>query len=284
MKALLVVDKPKGITSHQAVAKARQATGIRKIGHAGTLDPMATGVLVLALGQATRLIRYLQDQEKEYVARVRFGIATDSLDADGTETERVAARFSEPELVGALDRFRGEILQTPPMVSAVKVDGTRLYDLARAGKEVDRAARPVTIHELRLLNFTSGEFPVAELMVVCSKGTYIRVLADDLARSLSTRAHLIELCRTRVGPLGLSVALSLDHLWTWGEHLIDPRAAVAQLATWPATPEEEASVRAGRRLPAPGGHGPWAILDQNQELLAVYRPDGGEAVAEVVLV
>ena len=281
---LLVVDKPRGITSHDAVAKARQATGIRKIGHAGTLDPLATGVVVLALGRATRLIRYIQDQEKEYVALVQFGIATPTLDADGEETARVPMPFERQALIDALEAFRGEIDQIPPMVSALKHEGKRLYEIARSGDEVDRPPRQVAIHELELNDFFPDEFPRAELRVVCSKGTYVRSLADDIARSLGGRAHLLALRRTRVGVFGLDRALTLDDVESWRDHLRDPREAVATLREWRASDDEADAVRHGRRLPSPtGAEGPWAIVDRDAHLLAVYRQRGREAVAEVVL-
>ncbi|HJU51872.1 MAG TPA: tRNA pseudouridine(55) synthase TruB [Acidimicrobiia bacterium] len=281
---LLVVDKPPGITSHDVVAHARRVTGIRKIGHAGTLDPLATGVVVLALGRATRLIRYVQDQEKEYVASVQFGVATDTLDADGTETARAAMNLDEQALIQALVPFRGEIEQVPPMVSALKHEGKRLYEIARSGAEVDRRPRRVMIHELALNEFLAGEFPRAELRVVCSKGTYIRALADDIARSLDGRAHLLALRRTRVGVFGLDRAVSIEDLGSWTSYLRDPVEAVSGLEEWRASEEEAIAVRHGRRLPSPaGGEGRWAVIDDENRLLAVYRQRGREAVAEVVL-
>jgi tRNA pseudouridine55 synthase len=281
---LLVVDKPRGITSHDVVARARKATAVRKIGHAGTLDPIATGVVVLAMGRATRLIRYIQDQQKEYVALVQFGIATDTLDADGEETARVPMPFERQALIDALEAFRGEIEQIPPMVSALKHQGKRLYEIARSGDEVDRPPRQVAIHELELNEFSSDEFPRAELRVVCSKGTYIRSLADDIARSLGGRAHLLALRRTRVGVFDLDRALTLGAFDSWKGHLRDPREAVATLPEWRASDDEADAVRHGRRLPSPpGAGGPWAIVDRDAHLLAVYRQRGRDAVAEVVL-
>ena len=281
---LLVVDKPRGITSHDVVARARKATGIRKIGHAGTLDPLATGVVVLALGRATRLIRYVQEQQKEYVALVQFGIATDTLDADGVETGRAPMVFEAQALIDALEAFRGEIEQIPPMVSALKHEGKRLYDIARSGAEVDRLPRRVTIHRLELIEFVGGEFPRAQLRVVCSKGTYIRSLADDIARSLGGRAHLLALRRTRVGVFSVDHAVALEELDSWRSHIRDPLEAVSGLMEWRATEEEAVAVSHGRRLLAPsGGGGHWAVVDRDDHLLAVYRQRGREAVAEVVL-
>lgn len=281
---LLVVDKPRGITSHDVVAQARRVTGIRKIGHAGTLDPLATGVVVLALGRATRLIRYVQDQEKEYVALVQFGVATDTLDADGTETERAPMALDQQGLTDALVAFRGEIEQVPPMVSALKHDGKRLYEIARRGAEVERPPRLVTIHELELNEFFPGDYPRAELRVVCSKGTYVRALADDIGRSLGGRAHLLALRRTRVGVFGLGHAITIEDLASWTSYLRDPVEAVSGLDEWRASEEEAIAVRHGRRLPSPAvGGGHWAVIDREGHLLAVYRQRGREAVAEVVL-
>ncbi|MGH8958581.1 MAG: tRNA pseudouridine(55) synthase TruB [Acidimicrobiia bacterium] len=281
---LLVVDKPRGVTSHDVVARARKAIGIRKIGHAGTLDPLATGVVVLALGRATRLIRYVQDQQKEYVALVQFGVATDTLDADGAETARTPMSFDRQALLEALAAFRGEIEQIPPMVSALKHEGKRLYEIARSGVEVDRRPRLVTIHQLELNEFFPEEFPRAELRIVCSKGTYIRSLADDIARSLGGRAHLLDLRRVRVGVFSLDRSVALDHLDTWRSSLRNPVEAVSELTEWRASDEEAAAVQHGRRLPSPtGANGHWAVVDHDDHLLAVYRQRGREAVAEVVL-
>ena len=281
---LLVIDKPEGITSSGVVTAVRRATGIKKAGHAGTLDPMATGVLVVALGPATRLVRYVQDGAKEYVATVQFGVATDSLDADGDETERVPMNFSESGLRQALEGFKGQLSQIPPMVSAVKVGGKRLYELARAGKEVARDPRLIYVTELELVEFEAEpDFQVATLRVVSSKGTYIRTLADDIARALGGRAHLKGLRRTRVGPFDLGGALLLDDLEVWTSRLFPPADAVSELARWFVTSEEATEIGYGRALAAADGTGPWAMMDAGNELLAVYRREGDRAVAEVVL-
>lgn len=281
---LLVIDKPEGISSAGVVTAVRRVTGIKKAGHAGTLDPMATGVLVVALGTATRLVRYVQDGAKEYLATVQFGVATKSLDADGEETERVPMNFSEAELLQTLEGFKGQLSQIPPMVSAIKVDGKRLYELARRGKEVARDARLIFVTELELLEFDSEpDSPIATLRVVSSKGTYIRTLADDIARALGGRAHLIGLRRTRVGPFGLEDALSVDDLEEWHSRLVQPAHAVSELSQWFVTTEEAKEIGHGRALPAVDGAGPWAMVGSDDELLAVYRREGDRAVAEVVL-
>ncbi|CAN5264972.1 tRNA pseudouridine(55) synthase TruB [soil metagenome] len=281
---LLVIDKPAGITSFAVVAAVRKNTAIKKVGHAGTLDPMATGILVVALGRATRLIRYVQESDKEYRATIQFGIATDSLDADGVETERVPMSFDREALEEALETFRGQVSQIPPMVSALKVGGERLYDLARAGKEVEREARQVLVSVLEVVDFEPrAGFPIATVRVVASKGTYVRTLADDIARTLGGRAHLTALRRLRIGRFGVAEAISLEALSDWQEHLRLPAEAVSDLAPWLIDSAEAAAVRSGRSLPAAIGEGPWAMLAEADNLLGVYRRDADRAVAEVVL-
>jgi tRNA pseudouridine55 synthase len=279
----LVVDKPAGPTSHDVVARARAATGIKKIGHAGTLDPPATGALVLALGQATRLIRYVQEFDKEYEASVRFGIGTTTLDATGDEVVRQPLPISSADLEDALVRFRGVIEQVPPMFSALKLEGKRLHEMARAGLEVERSPRPVEIYELELTSFTPGDFPEAELRVVCSKGTYIRTLADDLAVSLGGRAHLTALRRTRVGGFHVEAALDPDTWEGWKRALVPPAAAAHGMEQLIADASVGRAVVTGRPLSSAGKDGPLAVLDETGHLMAVYRRTGDEARAEVVL-
>lgn len=279
----LVVDKPSGPTSHDIVARARAATGIKKIGHAGTLDPLATGVLVLALGQATRLIRYVQDFDKEYEASVRFGIATTTLDATGEEVARDPMTMSADQLEDALGRFRGVIEQVPPMFSALKVEGQRLHEMARAGLEVERNPRSVHIYELELKSFMAGDYPEADLRVVCSKGTYVRSLADDIAVSLGGRAHLTALRRTRVGGFQVEGALDGEHWEGWEQAMVPPAAAGHGMEQLVPDFHELKSVRNGRPFRSPGKGGALAILDEDGRLMAVYRRTGNEARAEVVL-
>ncbi len=179
----LLVDKPKGWTSHDVVAKVRNKIG-GKVGHAGTLDPMATGLLVLGIGGATRLLRFVQGADKEYLSTALFGVATDSLDADGAILSREPLPVTAEQVSDAMDRFRGEIMQVPPMVSARRVEGRRLYELAREGKVVEREARPVVIHRLELVDFAPSEYPRSRSELCVQTGTYVRTLADDLARRL----------------------------------------------------------------------------------------------------
>jgi len=281
----LVIDKPSGPTSHDVVAAVRRATGIKKAGHAGTLDPMATGVVVVALGRSTRLIRYIQDQEKEYLAVARFGVATDTLDAEGEVVHEEAMDFDRAQLEAILPEFLGVIQQVPPMVSALKRDGVRLYELARQGIEVERPPRPVEILELELTSFEPGEHPLVGLRVVCGKGTYVRSLADDLAARLGGRAHLTALRRARVGTLAIEeFGLGLDQLAEWERHLIPPTVGLAHLPA--VTVDDRVWVLSGRSIEAPAGPAAppvFRVLDTSGELLAVYRADGARAVPEVVL-
>ena len=281
---LLVVDKPSGPTSHDVVAQVRRVTGTRKVGHAGTLDPLATGVVVVALGRATRLLRYVQEASKDYTAILRLGIATDTLDAQGQVLSTQEMPITREQFELALDGFRGSIVQVPPMVSALKMGGRRLYELARAGEEVERKPRTVDIHSLTLISFAPGDFPVAVIEVGCSKGTYIRVLADDIARALGGRAHLEGLRRTRVDGFRVEQALSLDALDMWRDSLLPPAAAVAGMECLPASAEQMQRVSQGRPLDTTPGTGPLAITDPDGRLLAVYRlTSSGLARAEVVL-
>ena len=270
----LVLDKPLGWTSHDAVARIRRLTGERHIGHAGTLDPLATGVLPLALGRATRLVEYLSEASKTYEATVHFGVRTTTYDLEGEFLPPSGPVFlpDRATVEAALDRFRGPQQQVPPMHSAVWHEGQRLYELARAGREVERAPRAITIDRLDLL---AWDPPRACLRVDCSKGTYIRSLAYDLGEALGCGAHLAALVRTRHGPFTLDRAVTPDGLatavaagtWTT-DWLQPPDAAVAHL---PARHVDAAGARGvlhGRMLavpaPAPG----------EPALCRVYGPDG----------
>lgn len=289
----LLVDKEGGCTSHDVVAAVRRAAGRGvKVGHGGTLDPMATGLLVLGLGRATRLLRYIQEGAKTYVATACFGVATDTLDADGAVLDREPMEVTQEEVEGVAARFVGEIMQVPPMVSALKVGGRRLYELARAGEVVDREARPVTVHEIRVLDFAPGDYPEVSLLVRCGGGTYVRTLADDIARALGGRAHLTALRRTRIGVLDVADAVPLASL---GEaaasgslpvRVIPPAAGLGHLPAAAVPSGAEAGVRNGAAFPARllgAGEGPIRILDGAGVLLAVYRVEAGTARAEVVL-
>jgi tRNA pseudouridine55 synthase len=229
----LVVDKPRGLTSHDVVAKARRGTHIKRIGHAGTLDPMATGVLVLCLDEATRLVEYVTASEKEYVATLHLGIETDTYDADGQPVrDQDSTGVTRESFIAALDPFRGAIRQVPPMYSALKQNGVRLYELARAGQEVTREARPVTISTLELIDWSP---PAAAIRVVCGAGTYIRSLAHDIGEVLAVGAHLTALRRTRSGaadsPIAWDQLLAAFEDGTWQSLMSDEHALLAGLST-----------------------------------------------------
>ena len=209
MNGIVVVDKAAGFTSHDVVAKMRGICGQRKIGHTGTLDPMATGVLPVCLGNATKLCDMLADKDKEYVERLLLGVETDTQDVTGQVTARRDVALTEEQVRSAAASFVGEYLQVPPMYSALKVDGKKLYELARAGKEVERKARPVEIRELEILDC---RLPEVGLRVVCSKGTYIRTLCADMGERLGCGGTMKSLRRTRVGGFSLEGAYLLEEL------------------------------------------------------------------------
>jgi len=277
-----VVDKPTGCTSHDVVARARRQLGSRKVGHAGTLDPDATGVLVLGVGRATRLLRYVSDLPKAYAGEVVLGVATSTLDAGGevvATTDMTGVGLDDVRAAAA--GMVGTIRQVPPMVSAVQVGGRRLHELARAGVEVERGSRTVTVHRFDVLDEVEpGVFRTA---VECSSGTYVRSLAADLGVALGGLAHLRRLRRTAVGPFTEDRARPLEEL-----ELLPPGAAVGHLAAVAADDEVAALVRTGRPLDRDGptpfpGDGPWAVVTPHGSLLAVYRADGDRARPEVVL-
>lgn len=294
-RGFLLIDKPSGLTSHDVVARVRRAIGIRKVGHAGTLDPLATGLLVCGVGPATKLMRFVQDLPKEYVAQVRFGIATDSLDADGEENFRKPMTVTREDLDAVIDGFVGLIDQVPPMVSALKVGGKRLHELAREGIEIERDARQVEIHSIQVLDARPAEFSEAVIRVVCAKGTYVRVLADDIAKALGGRAHLTALRRLRTGHLSVDRAVTVDRLAELGEEgnwqsvLLSPSQALESLPECPLHSGLAGRVSNGARLTLADVPGDWTdgqtyrMTDSAGELLAVYRLSAGIFAPEVVL-
>jgi tRNA pseudouridine55 synthase len=226
LHGFLNIDKPAGWTSHDVVSRVRRLIGERHVGHAGTLDPAATGVLPIAVGSATKVLEYLSAASKTYLAEVTFGVETDSYDVEGQVTDISDASELNIETVElALEHFRGRIEQIPPMHSAIKIDGKKLYELARKGKTIERAPRAVTINVLTLCDWSP---PVATVLVDCSKGTYIRSLARDLGEAVGTGAYLSNLVRLRTGPFVLSQA------WTFSElEELDVRAAWPDVAQHP---------------------------------------------------
>ncbi len=289
----ILIDKEQGWTSHDVVAKVRRHVG-GKVGHAGTLDPMATGLLVLAIGGATRLLRFVQGATKEYVATALFGVATDSLDADGAVLSREPLPVDEQQVEHAMARFRGEIHQMPPMVSARKVEGRRLYELAREGKEVEREARPVTIHELELLDLAPSDYPEVTFRAVCSTGTYIRTLGDDIARALGGRAHLIALRRLRNGELTVDDAFSVDRVVAAADSgnladvVVSPSEALGGMPRIAIDASTELRVRNGVKIDVQSVDAADVIdfaliTDADSRPLAVYRRDQQQLLPEVVL-
>lgn len=284
----LVVDKPAGITSNQVVGEVKKATGIKKVGHAGTLDPMATGALVVAVGNVTRLIKFIQDQPKEYRATAQFGVSTDTLDADGAVLTREPMDVTTGDVEGLVPRFTGTISQVPPMVSALKKDGRRLYEMAREGEVVERDARHVEVHELEIVSVGAPPYPEVEFRVVCGKGTYVRSLADDMAAALGGTAHLISLRRTRIGSLRAGHGVTVDDMHNWESYFLTPAEAMADLEAIEVDEETARGVRNGVRfLGGPLVTGPadepYGVLDPGGHLLAVYRMAGEHAEPDVVL-
>lgn len=209
LNGIIVIHKEAGYTSHDVVAKMRGICKQKKIGHTGTLDPQATGVLPVCLGSGTRLCDMLTDKDKEYVAELLLGVETDTQDTTGQILRETCVNVSEEEVLAAVMSFCGEYHQIPPMYSALKVDGKKLYELARAGKEVERQAREVTIHDIEVLEM---RLPVVKLRVVCSKGTYIRTLCADIGQKLGCGGTMKSLVRTRVGSFSLEGAVTLAEL------------------------------------------------------------------------
>jgi tRNA pseudouridine55 synthase len=286
---LLVVDKPAGLTSHDVVARVRRLAGTRKVGHAGTLDPMATGVLVLGINRATRLLGHLTLSEKSYDATVRLGVATSTDDAEGEVLASVdATGLTEKDVRDALGGFVGELQQVPSTVSAVKVDGRRAYDRARAGEDVELAPRTVMIDELVVRGMAAGTTWLdVDLSVRCSSGTYVRALARDAGRLLGVGGHLTALRRTAVGPVGLDEAAPLGALEEAGDVTLVPMATIASrfFPTFTADEDQSRDVGFGRPLAVDLPVGPpTAVLGPDGSFLALYRPGDAPGTARAVAV
>jgi tRNA pseudouridine55 synthase len=284
---LLVVDKPAGMTSHDVVGKCRRIVGQRRVGHAGTLDPGATGVLLVGLGRATRLMRYIAELPKSYTGELVLGRTTTTLDDEG---DTVAVfDMSNVELVDvqiAAAKFVGEIQQIPPMVSSVKVNGQRLHELARQGIEVERQARPVTVYRYDVSE--ADEPGVFRIDVDCSSGTYVRTLAADVGEALGGGAHLRRLRRTKIGSFSADEAQSLEDLQEGFEpHVHSPAEMVSHLVPVRVDASIAEMVSHGKPLSedlfASHGEGPWAVLDEDGALLAVYERGRNGPKAGVVL-
>jgi len=283
---LVIADKPAGMTSHDVVSRVRRIFGTRKVGHAGTLDPMATGVLVLGLERATKLLGHLALERKVYLATIRLGAATTTDDAEGTVLSEVdASGVVEADVMAGVAALTGSIDQVPSAVSAVKVAGKRAYQRVRDGETVELAARPVVVHRFDVLAFRRAD-RAAELdvLVDCSSGTYVRALARDLGAGLGVGGHLTDLRRTQVGPFGLRVARTLDQLAESPELSLDLDASVAM-----AFPRRDVSSRDalalahGQRLAAGGLAGTYGVFDPDGHVIALARDDASGANPLVVL-
>lgn len=277
---IILLDKPAGLSSNAALQRVKRIFHADRAGHTGSLDPLATGLLPICLGQATRLAAYLLDADKSYAARVQLGVATDTGDAEGAVVARAPVRVSREALVALIPRFLGEIEQVPPMYSALKREGRPLYALAREGIEVERAPRRITIHELRLTRFADAQF---DFEVRCSKGTYIRTLAEDWARAASEEAHLAALRRTAVAGFAAASMIGLEAL---ADAATDPRRLsdlllppLAALAHWPRLSVQRADEQ---RLRQGGGiaidpaypTGAICVVDADGQLIWIAEHDG----------
>lgn len=273
---LLLVDKPAGITSHDAVDAVRRALGTRKVGHAGTLDPLATGLLLVGVGRATRLLRFLAELDKEYEGSARLGVETDTLDAEGTVVRTAPVATGEADLREAMASLVGDIQQRPPAYSAVKVGGRRLHQAARRGDQVDAPPRPVRVEAFDLLRLDGPDF---DFRVVCSSGTYVRSLVGDVGARVGPGAHLTRLVRTRIGPFRLEDARLPDDP---GEPLPLERA-VEHLPRVDLGEEEARAARHGRPLGPAGVQGPYGVFGPDGTLVGVWRDEPGRARPQVVL-
>ena len=287
----LPIDKPPGWTSHDVVARCRRQLGEKRVGHGGTLDPDATGLLLVGVGRVTRLLRFLSALPKGYEGELVLGTATTTLDASGPVTGAWDMSAVGPEeLEAAARRLTGDLMQVPPMVSAVQVGGRRLHELAREGRTVERAPRPVTVDRFEVVPVAGA---VHRFEVVCSSGTYVRSLVDDLGRALGGGAHVGRLRRVSIGPFSVSEALPLDDVTP--DAVRPPAGALTFLDRVVLGPEALAAVRHGRKLSRqalgppglrPSGPGPWALVDGAGGLVAVYEaasPEDEMLSAAVVL-
>jgi tRNA pseudouridine55 synthase len=272
---LIIVDKPVGPTSHRIVQMVREGTNIRKVGHAGTLDPRASGVLVLCLGAATRLSEYLSTSSKRYEALIRFGSSTQTYDSNGSVTRSTGKAPSRKEIEDALKLFEGEIDQVPPPYSAIKLKGRKAYELAREGEEVKLEARKVTVHLLDLLEYRPPDLVID---VECSAGTYIRSLAHDLGEELGTGAHLAKLKRTKSGPFTLEEAIPMPKLEVgmatgkWEKYVTEAVHALPDFPIVKVENEEFDLVRNGHRIPSePEVEGLARAVNADGELVAILE-------------
>lgn len=274
-EGIVLVDKPSGMTSHDVVDVVRGSLGTRKVGHAGTLDPMATGLLILGVGRATRLLRYLGDLPKSYAGTARLGEETDTLDADGEIVRWAPVEASLADVERACGALVGESMQTPPAYSAVKVGGRKLYEAARQGDVLEAPARPIRVDAFEVSAFDGRD---VEVLITCSGGTYVRVLVADVGRTLGCGAHLVRLRRKAIG------SFRVEDARPPGECTPEPvERAVEHLPGIRVEAEEARAVSHGKILGPAGIEGPYAVYGPEGALQGIYRDDGAKARPEVVL-
>ena len=280
MNGIIIIDKPQEWTSNDVVSRLRRVFNTRRIGHGGTLDPMATGVLPVFVGRATRGVEFFEHAEKVYEATLRFGLTTDTEDITGKTITECEVHLTEEDLLAVLPKFRGDILQVPPMYSAIKVNGQKLYDLARKGREVERQARPITIHELELLEFAGSE---ARLRVRCSKGTYIRTLCKDIGEALGCGGCMAALRRVEAGEYTLEGSIPLRQLLDISEagedveHLLRPVDTMFASHRKLSLNEKQARlVKNGNAFASDCADGTYRVYAPDGEFLALCRAEGGK--------
>ena len=275
MNGIVIIDKPLGWTSQDVTARLRRVYGTRRIGHGGTLDPMATGVLPVFVGRATRGVEFFEHAEKTYEATLLLGVTTDTEDTSGTVLEEKEVSISEADFLRILPRFRGKIQQIPPMYSALKVNGQKLYDLARKGKTVERQPREIEIFELTCLEFSGN---TARLRVRCSKGTYIRTLCKDIGQALGCGGCMAALRRVSAGEYTLDDSVALAELLDCPTPEAHLRPVDSMFRNYPAvtlTPKQEQRCRNGNRFSITLAEGTYRVYAQNGDFLALSRVDGG---------
>lgn len=275
-EGLLLVDKPIGVTSHDVVDMVRRALGTRKVGHAGTLDPMASGLLILGIGRGTRLLRFLGDLPKVYEGTAHLGVETTTLDADGEVTTERPVTVSSDDVRVAMASLVGDSMQRPPAYSAVKVGGRKLYEAARKGELLEAAPRPIRVDAFELV---AARTPFVDFRIVCSGGTYVRVLLADVGSALGCGAHLSALRRTAIGPFS---ALDAADPEAPGDPLPLERA-VGHLPRLDLGDEEAVAAGHGRVLGPAGIAGPYAVFGPDGRLIGVYADDGPKARPEMIL-
>jgi tRNA pseudouridine55 synthase len=276
---VLLVDKPQGITSHDVVARVRRGVGTRKVGHAGTLDPMATGLLVLGVNASTRLLTWVVGLDKQYIATIRLGFATTTDDAEGDALDADAPStidaVTDEAITTALARLTGNILQRPSSVSAIKIDGQRAYARVRAGERVELPERPVTVSSIDIREIRRGEFIDIDVVVDCSSGTYIRAIARDLGEAVGLGGHLTALRRTSIGPFSVDDACTLDD--DLAAAMLDPGAVAIRL--FPVarlSPGDAVDLGHGKRIPMTTQGGPIAAIDEGGRLVGLVENIDGK--------